>query len=91
MRPDDAADHLARVDALLLSGVMVGAFLSALILLFTALANQASVGIENARLYAEAQYQIDVQTKLYKVMTLLRSSLDLTEILEAVAATTAAD
>jgi hypothetical protein len=58
------------------------------IALITALANQASVGIENARLFAETQYQLDVQSRLYKVMTLLRSSLDLNEILEAVAAAT---
>ncbi|HET7377772.1 MAG TPA: GAF domain-containing protein, partial [Anaerolineae bacterium] len=56
--------------------------------LVTTLANQASVAIENARLYADAQYQLDVQARLYKVMTLLRSSLDLNEILEAVAAAT---
>jgi len=46
---------------------------------------QAAAAIENAELYEAAQYQLEVQSHLYSVITLLRSTLDVGEILDAVA------
>ncbi len=49
------------------------------------LADQAAIMIENARLYETTQYQLKVQSRLYSVSTMLRSSLNVGEILDAVA------
>jgi signal transduction histidine kinase len=50
------------------------------------LADQAAIVIENARLYEATQYQLKLQSSLYRVITLLRSTLNVGEILNAVAA-----
>ncbi len=50
------------------------------------LADQAAIVIENARLYEATQYQLKLQSSLYHVITLLRSTLNVDEILNAVAA-----
>ena len=55
--------------------------------LLRALSNQASSAIGNARLYAETQYRLEIQSRLYHVITLLRSTLNVDEILNAVATT----
>ncbi|MBI5564885.1 MAG: GAF domain-containing protein [Chloroflexi bacterium] len=50
------------------------------------LADQAAIVIENARLYEAMQYQLKLQSSLYQVITLLRSTLNVGEILTAVEA-----
>ncbi len=55
--------------------------------LLRALANQASAAIGNARLYAETQVRLATQSRLYEVSTLLRSTLNVDEVLNAVATT----
>jgi signal transduction histidine kinase len=51
------------------------------------LADQAAMALENARLYQAMQHQLEIQSRLYKVNSLLRSTLDVNEVLEAVAGT----
>ncbi len=58
--------------------------------LLLAFAVQAATAIENLQLHEATQRQLEAQARLSHVITLLRSSLDLQEILNAVA-TTASD
>jgi two-component system NtrC family sensor kinase len=51
------------------------------------LADQAAIALENARLYQAMQHQLEIQSRLYQVNSLLRSTLDVNEVLNAVAST----
>jgi GAF domain-containing protein len=51
--------------------------------LLNAIANQVAIAIENARLYEQARFRIEVLTQLYNLITVVRSTLDLDEVLQA--------